>query len=108
MACVIKFHLQELFNFFLYCVAVLHTEMILIRGKYTVKVNGYTFRENNSAIFKFAYLFKRGPLLKKRICSIRSKFFSLRVDSLFEGFVAKTSRKSEKLSPFEIMVEKDG
>ena len=43
----------------------------------------------------------RGQLLQKRICSPLSKFFPLRIDSMFERGVLsnKANRKSKKLFP---------
>ena len=38
-----------------------------------LKVNGYSFRGNNSSIFIFASLLYRGQFLKERICSSRRK-----------------------------------
>ena len=55
--------------------------------------------------------------MKERTCSHRSKFFPLRVDSFLgrlrpHGKQTSSSRsanrKSQKLSPFENMAEKDG
>ena len=48
-------------------------------------VKRYTFRDNNSSIFFLASLLNRDQLLKERICSSRSKFFSLRVDPILEA-----------------------
>ena len=45
----------------------------------------YSFRGYNSASFLFAILLNGNQILKERICSSRSKFFPLRVDSLLEG-----------------------
>ena len=58
---------------------------LLIWSQPIIKVNGYTFRRSNSFIFIFASHLISGQLLKKRICSFRSKFFSLRVDPIFRG-----------------------
>ena len=44
-----------------------------------IKVNRYIFRGSKS-IFIFASLTSGGLLLKERICSPRSKFFSIRID----------------------------
>ena len=49
------------------------------------KVNGYSFRVSNPAIFSFAFLLNGNRLLKGRICSCRSKFFPLSVDPVLEG-----------------------
>ena len=53
-----------------------------------------------------------GQLLKKRICSHRSKFFPLRVDPIkyFEraALSMKANRKSQKLFPFVKMIENHG
>ena len=56
----------------------------LRNDKMCSKVNGYTFRGSNSAIFIFASHAKKTQLLWKRTCSSRSKFFPLRVDSNME------------------------
>ena len=49
-----------------------------------IKVNMYTFKGRNSVIFIFATLQVPdwGKLLMKTVCSIGSKFFSLRVDPI--------------------------
>ena len=52
---------------------------------FVFKMNGYIFRGSNSAIFIFASFLNGGQLLKERICSYRSKFFPLRVDTILEG-----------------------
>ena len=52
-----------------------------------IKVNAYTFREKPSAIFIYACLFNRGLLLKKRICSCKSKFFSLWLGPFIKDYV---------------------
>ena len=59
--------------------------MFRATGRPKLKVNEYTFRGNNSFIFIFATHLIRGQLLKKRICSPRSKFFPLRVDPILKG-----------------------
>ena len=46
--------------------------------------NGYTFRGSNSDILIVASLPGGAQLLKQRICSSRSKFFPLRVESILE------------------------
>ena len=51
-----------------------------------VKMNGYTFRGNNSTVSFLTPLLNRDQLLKQRICSSRSKFFSLKVDLILELF----------------------
>ena len=56
-----------------------------LRDVFTLMVIGYTFRGSNSFIFIFASHLNGGQLLKKRICSPRSKFFSLRVDPVLKG-----------------------
>ena len=50
----------------------------------SIKVNGYTFRGSNSAIFILTFFLNGGLLLKEKICSYRSKFFPLRVDPIFK------------------------
>ena len=57
------------------------------------KVNGYAFRGNNSSIFIFASLLNGGQLLKKRICSCRSKFFPSRVDPFWMGYFSQESKQ---------------
>ena len=49
------------------------------------KVYEFSFRGGNSVIYKFPSLFKRGLLLKERICSSWSKFFPLIVNPSLEG-----------------------
>ena len=46
---------------------------------------GYTFKGSNSASFIFASHLIRGHLLKRTVCSSRSKFFPLRVDPILKG-----------------------
>ena len=48
-------------------------------------VNTYALRGSNSAIF-ICFLSKGDKLLQERICSCRSKFFLLSVDTFLEGF----------------------
>ena len=48
--------------------------------EFTLNVNRYTFRGGNSVICTVASQMNWVHLIKKRICSRRSKFFSLRVD----------------------------
>ena len=50
-----------------------------------IYVYGYTFRESNASILIFASVINEVQLLKKRICSCRSKFFPLRVETILEG-----------------------
>ena len=83
-----------------------------------MKMYGYTYRGSNSVIFFFFFsmgvnsyrknllLSEKGELLKERICSSRSKFFSLRVDSFLERFCypGKQARSHEVIS-FAKMVE---
>ena len=75
------------------------------------KVTGYTFRGSNSVIFIFASLklLNRGVLLKKRICSCRSKFFPLRVDPFSEVlFRSGKQRRTHSCCPWIKMAEKHG
>ena len=58
-------------------------------------VNGYVFSESNIAIFIYAYLYNWSGLLKKRICSSRSKFFPLRVDLILKGLFVIRGCKQE-------------
>ena len=66
-----------------------------------VKKNGNSFRGSNSAIFFFASLFSGAQLLRKRICSNRSKFFPSRVDPILEGlyYVGRQSGSHNRLFP---------
>ena len=52
--------------------------------------------EATPTIFTFAFLLNWGQLLKKRICSCRSKFLSLRVVHISKGFVVQRSKKEVK------------
>ena len=52
----------------------------------TLKVNGYTFSKNNSTIFVFPSIRNGGQLLKKRICSNRSKFFLYEQTSFWNDY----------------------
>ena len=67
------------------------------------KVNGYTFRGSNSYFLFFASHLIRGQLLKKRICSPRSKFFPLRVGPVLEGLDCQGKRTGnhESCSPLD-------
>ena len=47
-----------------------------------LEVNWYTFRKSNSVVFIIAYHINGGHLIKERICSCWSKFFSLREDPI--------------------------
>ena len=49
----------------------------------SLKVNGYSFMGNNKVIYNSASFSKGSQRLKERICSHRSKFFPLTVDSHF-------------------------
>ena len=49
-----------------------------------IKVSGYTFRASNSVNKLCPPHINWGHLIKKRICSHRSKFFPLRVDPISE------------------------
>ena len=53
------------------------------------RVNRYTSRGNNSAIFIFTSLLKWGQLSKGGICSSRSKFFPLSADTTSKEFHCK-------------------
>ena len=50
-------------------------------------------RGTPSASLNFASLLNRGHLLKKRICSPRSKFFPLRVDPTLKGCTVQESKQ---------------
>ena len=72
------------------------------------KLNGDSFRGSNCHFTFFASLLDGGHLLKKRICSPRSKFSFLRVDP-FLGRVSwyrEANRKSQILSLFVKMADK--
>ena len=62
------------------------------------KVNRCTFMGSKSAIFIFmvASLLNGSQILKERICSSRSKFFPLRVDSTVESYVVKGGNPAVK------------
>ena len=56
--------------------------------KVSLKLNGYTLRGSDFAVFIFApppSFLQRGQLIKKRICSYWSKFFSLGVDPFWKS-----------------------
>ena len=53
------------------------------------------FRGSRSDSFSFAFLLGGGQLLKKRICSCRSKFFPLRVDPIWFDFYVQGSKLEE-------------
>ena len=61
-------------------------------------------------LFSLASFSYRDQRLKTRICSLRSKFFPLRVDPICEsGLLSReTNRDSQKLFPFVKMAEKHG
>ena len=52
-------------------------------------VSRYTNRGGNCVIFIFTSSINWGQHLKDRICSSGSKFFSLRVHPILEGFVVQ-------------------
>ena len=54
------------------------------------------FKKSKSAIFSVDSLFSGCQLLKKRICSSRSKFCPLIVDSILEGFCPWKQTESNK------------
>ena len=63
-------------------------------------------RGSNSTIFIFAFLLNGDQLLKNRICSSRSKFFSLKVDPFLKGVIAQGCKQEvtkvaslEKIAP---------
>ena len=60
-----------------------------------VKLNGYTFREATLLFLLFAFHLIMGQLLKKRICSPRSKRY-------FESAALsrKSNKKSQMLFPY--------
>ena len=61
--------------------------------KRQLKVNGYTFRGSNSIIFFVACYMNWGHFINERIWSHRSKFFLLRVDSIWEESVICVSKQ---------------
>ena len=64
-------------------------------------VKGLTFKRKQICHFHVCLPSKWDQLIEVRICSYRSKFSPLRLDSLLEGFwQKKENRKSQKLSPF--------
>ena len=74
-----------------------------------VKVNENTFKGSNSSSFIFVSLIIRGQLLKERICSSRSKFFSLRVYPFWLGYIVQRRKQEvQKLFPFVEIVEEQG
>ena len=70
------------------------------------KVNAYTFRGSDSAIFIFASLFKGWQLLKERIFSYRRRFFPLRVDLLSDRFHDPGKQKGSHNSCFLVKMAK--
>ena len=56
-----------------------------------MKLNRYTYKGSGSTIF--ASLLSKGQLLKERICSSRSKFLPLRVDSIFKSYLMQRSKQ---------------
>ena len=67
---------------------------------------GTLSREGNLPVSFFVFLLILGRLLKVKICSSRSKFFPLGVDSLWEALSQAISRKSQELFPFIRVAEK--
>ena len=60
----------------------------------------YTFRGSNSTIFCYVSLLNEAQLLKERICSPWSKFFSLRVGAIWKDYTVNGAyRKTQKLFP---------
>ena len=54
-----------------------------------IKEDAYIIRESNSSIIIFASILNGDLLLKDRICSSRSKFFSLKVDLILKWFCSQ-------------------
>ena len=79
---------------------------ILICTCTCLKINGYSSKGSDSAIFMFASLYSRCQLLKGRICFSRSKFFPLRFDFNLERLYSAVNRKSQKLFLCLNIVEK--
>ena len=52
---------------------------------FSLKENGNTFRGSDSDSFSFVSILKGNRLTNERICSLRSKFFSLRADLILKG-----------------------
>ena len=69
-------------------------EKVVMDRNYQIKVNGYTFRGNNSLILVFSSHLIRVQLLKKNSLLPRSKVFPLRVGPFFgEDFVLQVSKQ---------------
>ena len=63
------------------------------------KVNEYLFRESNT-VFSFLPPFKGVQLFKKRTCSLRNKFFLIRVDPILAGlYHSRKQIRSHKICP---------
>ena len=77
--------------------------------KFCSSVNEYIFRGGNSCIFNFASK-HRDQLLKKGICSRRSKFLPLSVDPIIEKAASsrRANSQTQKLFPFVKMAENHG
>ena len=67
-----------------------------------IKVNGYTLGEATLYFFIYASHLIRGQLLKKRICSFRSKFFPLRVDPILKGLLCPENQTGSHKSCFPL------
>ena len=65
------------------------------------KVNRYPFRGSNS-IFIFVSHLLRGQFLKKRIYSLQSKFFLLRIDLILKGLHCPGKQKLSHKSCFPL------
>ena len=68
----------------------------------SVKGNGFYFKGSKSSIFCLASLLSRGPLLKIRICSFRSKFFPLKVDPILEELCSSHKQTGSHKSYFPL------
>ena len=67
-------------------------------GTLRVKINGHTCKGSSStSSISVASLLNRAQLLKKRICSSRSKFSLLRIDP--SSLLSPSLRKTEGLNP---------
>ena len=76
---------KKVFSTICFIFLFLHSAIFNQLHLHRFKVNKYTFRGSNSFIFMFSSHFIWGQLVKKRICSRRSKFFPLRVDHILKG-----------------------
>ena len=62
--------------------------------------------ETTLLFYIFASIFKRGQLIKERLCSLKSKFFPLLVDPIFGAFVIQEKQTKSKKKIF--LLRKNG